>query len=128
MKKLVELDPNTLTTKEFDCVKIARSATELRAYLLQLSPADDQFHIKDQVLPIVERALEGTLNLPFEVQQKPLRYESTEGLLPREYNKLAAPFFVAIYGMSGLGTDALQPIHKDGKIFAWMEFEDDVLG
>lgn len=123
MRKLVELDPASMMTKEFDLVKIRRSAEALRNYLLGLSSGDDQYRIRDLVLPIVEEALAGRLVLPFDVHEKPLRYESVEGLLPQEYVNLSAPFFLSITGMSGLGSDLIKPIHKDGKLFAWMEFE-----
>jgi hypothetical protein len=124
MKKLVELDPVAKTTKEFDETKIKRSAQKLKQYLLKIAPDDDVLHITELVLPIVEEALSGTLQLPFDNRKKPLRYESGEGLLPSEYSALAAPFFVAISGMSGLGSDLIEPIRRDGKIYAWMEFED----
>lgn len=124
MKKLVELDPVAMTTKEFDETKIKRSAQALKDYLLKIASDDDVLHMKELVLPIVEQAISGTMNLPFDSRKKPLRYESGEGLLPTEYSKLAAPFFVAISGMSGLGSDLIDPIRKDGKIYAWMEFED----
>ena len=124
MKKLVELDPVTRTTKQFDEVKIARSAQALKEYLLSLAPDGDHLHLRELVLPIVEKALSGRLDLPFDNRNKPLRRELGEGLLPAEYNKLAAPFFVAISGMSGLGSDLIKPIRKEGKIYAWMEFED----
>lgn len=127
MKRLVEIDPATMTTREFDHVKIQRSALALKAYLLQLDPSKDQCGIRSQVLPIVEEALLQTLKLPLEVRRKPLRREATEGLLPDEYSRLAAPFFVAITGMSGLGDDLLKPVHKDGKQFVWMEFEEPLL-
>jgi hypothetical protein len=124
MKKLVELDPVTMTTKEFDTAKIRRSAQALKKYLLELAPDSDPLHIRQLVLPIVEQALAGTLDLPYDSRSKPLRRESGEGLLPTEYNKLAAPFFVAVSGMSGLGSDLIKPVRKEGKIYAWMEFEN----
>lgn len=124
MKKLVELDPESFTTKEVDHKKILRSAHALRDYLQHLAPEEDQYRIKEYVLPIVDEALAGTLRLPFSALQQPLIREGADGLLPREYEKLSAPFFVAIMGMSGLGSDLIKPIHKEGKVYAWMEFED----
>jgi hypothetical protein len=124
VRKLVELDPVTMTTKEVDGQKIRQSALALKEYLLKLTAAEDQYGIKSQVLPIVEAALQQSLNLPFDGRKTPLGYEGSEGLLPAEYRKLAAPFFVAITGMSGLGHELLKPIHKDGKLFVWMEFEE----
>lgn len=124
MKKLVELDPVSMITKEFDETKIKRSAQALKEYFLKIAPDDNVLHMKELVLPIVEQALSGALELPFDNRKKPLRYESGEGLLPAEYSKLSAPFFVAVSGMSGLGSDLIEPIRKDGKIYAWMEFED----
>ncbi|RDI99306.1 hypothetical protein DVT68_00105 [Dyella solisilvae] len=124
MRKLVELDQVTMVTKEFDEAKIERSALALKEYLLGLTPKEDALKMKELVLPIVEQALSRTLELPFDNRKKPFRYESGEGLLPAEYSKLASPFFVAISGMSGLGSNLIDPIHKDGKIYVWMEFED----
>ena len=124
MKKLVELDPISMATKEFDLIKIKRSARSLKEYLMQLGHEGDVYRIRERVLPIVEQAITGTLVLPFDNRKQPLLYEYTEGLLPREYSRFAAPFFVSIAGLSGLGSSLLEPIHKDGKIYAWMEFEE----
>lgn len=124
MKKLVELDPISMCTKEFDLVKITRSGNALKQYLLQLAPKEDVYRIKDQVLSIVEQALAGNLDLPFDVRRMPLQYESREDLLPSEYKKLAAPFLVSIAGMSGLGSDLLRPVLRDDKPYVFMEFEE----
>ena len=85
MKKLVELDPVSMTTLEFDLKKIKRSAEALKHYLLQLDPTQDRYWMKELILPIVEQALQGTMTLPFDGNKEPLRYESVEGLLPNEY-------------------------------------------
>ena len=80
--------------------------------------------MKELVLPIVHQALLGTMELPFDLRRKPLSRESSEGLLPAEYGRLSAPFFVSITDMSGVGRDLIKQIYVDCKPFAWMEFED----
>ena len=124
MKRLVELDPFSMTSKEFDCLKIRRSGERLKQYLSNMHPDEDPYRMKELVLPIVDQALLGTMELPFDLRRKPLSHESSEGLLPAEYARLSAPFFVSISGMSGLGRDLIRPIYVDDKPFAWMEFED----
>lgn len=124
MKRLVELDPDTFRTKEVDYKKIRRTAESLKSYLLSLKPEEDTYQIKKKVLPIVDAVLSDDVKLPFDARNKPLWYEGTEGLLPKDYENISGPFWVAISGMSGLGCDLIQPIHKDGKVYVWMEFED----
>lgn len=122
MKRLVEIDPNTGITKEFDQKAIRRSAQALKEYLLNLKTEDDEYNLREKVLPILEDALTG--NLKFPLDRQPLQFELTEGLLPREYSRTSARFWVYAMGIGGLGSELIQPIHKDGKAYAWMEFED----
>ena len=113
-----------MTTRDFDKPEIRRSALALQKYLLALEPSEDLYGMRTQVLPIVEQALTQALQLPFDLRKKPLSYEAADGSLPAEYIRLAAPFFVAISGMSGLGNDLLKSINREGKQFVWMEFEE----
>jgi hypothetical protein len=122
MKRLVEIDPKTGITKEFDHKVIRLSAQALKDYLLNLKAEDDKYDLRGKVLPIVEDALTGNLRLPLD--RRPLEYELTEGLLPGEYSRTSARFWVYAMGMGGLGSELIQRIDKDGKAYAWMEFED----
>lgn len=121
MKRLVQLDPVSKSFVEVDQKKMQRTARLLRTYLLGLDPMRDTYRIREQVLPIVDAALDGSLKVPISPLDMPLRWELTEGLLPREYSRIAAPFFNTIMGSH---RTVPQIVEKDGKLYAMMEFED----
>ena len=128
-KKLVELDEGGFS-KEIDPVRLARLANEFKAWLLTIDPYDDPFGFLSEDLPLVEAALNGTLPLPYKGQE-PHYWEWHEAILPIEYGRASAPFYNTIRGMSLIinrdskgYTTGITLIEKDGKRYAWMEFED----
>jgi len=98
IKKLVELDEGGFS-KEIDLVGLARVATEFKAWLLTIDPHSDPFDFLKEDLPLVEAALNGTLSLPYK-GQKPHYWERHEALLPKEYERISAPFYNTIRGMN----------------------------
>lgn len=120
MRKLVELDTNG-RFMEVDAKCLKREAAALKEYILSASAEEEQqFRYRDEILPIVEGALNGTLELPYQ-GYRPYVWESSEGLLPRKFFSLRANFIVAV---TGTPLDIPEIVVKDGKKFAWMEFED----
>jgi hypothetical protein len=120
MRKLVQLDDETWGWLEIDPIKLRRVASEFKAWLLRVDPAQDPFGFLQQDLPLVEAALNGTMVLPYK-GGRPHTRELGEGWLPREYTRISAPFYNTIRGAR------LQPptiIEKDGKRYAWAYFED----
>lgn len=120
MRKLVELDANG-RFMEVDVKCLKRAALALKEYILA-APAEEeeQLHYRDEILPIVEAALNGALELPYR-GYRPYVWEGGEGLLPRSYSRLEANFLVAV---TGTPLDVPEIVVKDGKKYAWMEFED----
>ena len=119
MRKLVELDGEYGGWLEIDPVKLRRVALAFQQWLLAVDPNNDPhgFVLKD--LPLVEKALEGSLTLPFR-QSNPHNWEIREGLLDW-YLEIAAPFYNTIRGALN---DPPQVIMKDGRYYAWADFEE----
>ncbi len=121
IRKLVQLDDETWGWSEIDPVKLKRVALEFKAWLERQDPNNDPFGFMKKDLPIVEAALNGKLVLPMK-RGFPHSRELGEGLLPREYTMIAAPFYNTIRG------EHLKPpeiIEKDGKRYAWAELEEE---
>jgi hypothetical protein len=128
IRKLVALDGPYGYPKEVDPKKVLNSARKFKAWLLALSPDDDEFGFLQKDLPIAESVIDGSVSLPYK-GWKPHNWESREGLLPREYTKIAAPFYNAIRSaalcMPANSDKPPEVIQKDGKYYAWCEFEED---
>lgn len=118
IRKLVELDEDGWC-KEIDLVKLKRVTAEFKAWLLTVDRDNDPFRFLDEDLPLVEAALDGSMNFPFK-GQSPHNWENREGLLPREYTKISAPFYCTIMGAER----SIETVIKDGKRYAWAEFEN----
>jgi hypothetical protein len=119
IRKLVQLDDESWGWSEIDPVKLKRVSIEFKTWLEKVDPNNDPFCFLKKDLPLVDAALKGTLTLPFK-RGYPHNRELGEGLLPREYTTISAPFYNAIRGAH------LSPpeiIEKDGKRYAWAEFE-----
>jgi hypothetical protein len=118
-KRLTELDGEFGGWLEIDPVKLRRVATEFRSWLLGAcqSQSDSEFFQKD--LLIVQAALSGELKLPY--KSHPHRWEMREGLLSTDYRRASAPFYNTI---SGSLYSSPEVIMKDGRYFAWTEWED----
>lgn len=120
MRKLVQLDDETWGWTEIDPVRLRRVSQAFKAWLTTVDPHDDPFGLLEQDLPLVEAALRGDLPLPFKGGEPHTR-EIGEGWLPPAYIEISAPFYNTIRGAH------LEPpriIEKDGKRYAWADFED----
>jgi hypothetical protein len=118
IKKLVELDGEYGGWLEIDPVKLRRVANEFRSWLETIHPNNDPLGFLSKDLPIVKAALDGTLPLPY--RENPHQREIGEGDLDWCLDKLA-PFYNTIHG----SLDAPPKVTmKDGRYFAWTEFED----
>jgi hypothetical protein len=120
MRKLVQLDDETWGWSEIDQVKLRRVAQEFRSWLVSVDPAEDPFGFLKHDLPLVDAALSGEMRLPYK-SSRPHTRELGEGLLPREYTRISAPFYNTIRGAHLVPP---QIIEKDGKKYAWLVFED----
>ena len=88
---------------------------------MTLDPGNDPFGFLRQDLPLVESVLNGEMPLPYRGWEPHMR-ELGEGLLPREYTTISAPFYNTIRGANR----SIETVAKDGKRYAWAEFEDPV--
>lgn len=119
-QRLVKIHPETKCYLEIDPFRLKREATELKSFLEnEFDRSDDQYKIFDNIMPLVNAALDGSLDLPFD--KWPLRYVSTEGLLPRSFTKLFAKFKCTA---SGTPLERLTITLIDGEAFALMDFEE----
>jgi hypothetical protein len=117
--KLVELDGEYGGWLEIDPVRLKRVATAFKRWLLTVDPNNDPFGFLKYDLPLVEAALTGHLKLPY--KDYPHNWEIREGLLPIDYREISAPFYNTLAGALYAPPEVIQ---KDGKYYAWCEFED----
>jgi len=120
MHKLVQLDDETWGWTEIDPVRLQRVAQAFKAWLMTVDPQDDPFGFLMEDLPLVEAALQGTLPLPYK-SSGPHSRSLGEGWLPSAYTEISAPFYNTIRGAHLMPP---QIIEKDGKRYAWADFED----
>jgi hypothetical protein len=118
MRKLVQLDDDGWCV-EIDLIKVRRVASEFKEWLMSVDAAQDQFGFVKQDLPLVEAALNGSMVLPYKGYEPHTR-ELGEGWLPREYTRISAPFYNTIRGANR----SVETVQKDGKRYAWADFED----
>ena len=80
--------------------------------------------LRRKVIPFTSAALKGTLSVPLEPSAKAIdvtRFEDMyDGSLPPGFEHLYACFFNTAIGARA---DVENKIEKDGKLWAWMEFE-----
>jgi hypothetical protein len=119
IKKLVRLDDETWGWTEIDPVKLRRVASAFKEWLLTVDPQNDPFAFLRKDLPLVEASLNGTLKLPN--HSYPHQRELGEGWLPADYRRISAPFYNTI---AGALMEPPKVIEKDGKRYAWAEFEE----
>lgn len=119
-KKLVQLDDETWGWTEIDLIKLSRVAQNFMNWLENLKPEDDRFGYLKEDLPLVEAALKGTMSLPYKGTE-PHNWEIREGLIPREYLAISSPFYNTIRGAHLTPPEIIE---RDGKRYAWLEFED----
>lgn len=118
IRKLVQLDEDGWCM-EIDPVKLKRVAAQFKEWLETVDPEKDEFGFLEKDLPLVEAALSGTLPLPYKGYD-PHNWEFREGLLPRAYTMISAPFYNTIRGANR----SIETVSKDGKRYAWAEFEE----
>ena len=122
IRKLVQIDGDGWCM-EIDMIKLKRVATAFKAWLLTLDPNNDPFNFLKWDLPLVEAALNGTMELPYK-GHRPHNWEIREGLLPEIYHDFSAPFYNTIRGAER----SIETITENGKRYAWCEFEEPPLG
>ena len=137
MRKLVKLDPNLYLT-EIDMKSMRREALALKAYIESAPQQEEElFQYKTKILPLVEAALNGSLQIPYRDEPYSWRL-MLEGLAPMLLDEFLDPyaaFFNRIRGSAGCSDPAYlrtgkiadyhpEIIEKDGEQYQWVEFED----
>jgi hypothetical protein len=122
-RKLVKLDPaNGWRFSEVDMIRVRRAAAALKDYIERcIDPDDDPYEIRNQVLPLCEGAIDGTLNLPLNVMDIPLEYPSREGWLPQSFDKYWSRFLMPATGSPMVTTER---VTVDGEQYAPTTFEE----
>lgn len=120
IRRLVELDDEYGGWLEIDPVKLKRVTTEFKNWLMTVDPQNDPFDFLKKDLPLVNAALNNSLPLPYKGGH-PHNWEVREGLLPDKYHDFSAPFYNTIRGELYAPPEVIM---RDGKYYAWTEFED----
>lgn len=122
-RKLVKLDPNNgWRFSEVDVIEVRRSAAALKDYIERcIDPDDDPYEIREQVLPLCEGALDGTLKLPLSINDLPLEYPRREGLVPESFKHYWAEFAVPA---TGSPLETTERVTIDGEQYAPTWFEE----
>lgn len=138
MRKLVKLNSRGLLT-EIDIKVMRRKALALKAYIESAPKQEEElFQYKAKVLPLVEAALNGSLQIPHKAEEMyswRLMLDGLAPMLPDEFDELYASFLNRIEGSPHwsnpefLRTENLSDYHpdiveKDGEQYEWVEFED----
>lgn len=120
IRKLVELNGKHGGWLEIDPIKTKRVASNFKKWLLTIDPNHDPFLFLKYDLPLVDAVLNNQVSLPYK-GNRPHTRALGEGLLPREYTIISAPFYNTIFGALYAPPEVIM---KDNKYYAWTEFED----
>ncbi len=123
MKRLVELDSETMYAREIDMHRLKREANALYDFLLNTPFEGEMNFLKEKILPYCVGALNGTIRFPISPNDEPLNLSRIldEGMkLPEGFLSLYSAFFNTAIGSR---VDVERPIKENGKLMAWMDFE-----
>ncbi len=122
MQYLVKLDPETYHYTQVDVVRLKREAKALLDFIYtHIDPAHDEHGIWKWVVPLCEGVLQNKVELPIPVEDRPLKYQTREGLLPRDLEELYAPFSLTI---TGSPRNLTQKILINGELYTYVDFEE----
>ncbi len=138
MRKLVRKNKDGWLT-EVDPKALRREALALKAYIEAASRKEEkQFRYRERLLPLVEAALSGALQIPFK-GDKPynsrMMMEGLEPWLPEGISELYFGFMIRIAGTAHISAPSYLKtgnimdyvpdiVEKDGERYEWVEFED----
>jgi hypothetical protein len=64
-RKLAKFDPESGYFLEIDPIPVRRAAAALKSYIERcIDPDNDEYGIREQILPLCKGALDGTLKMP----------------------------------------------------------------
>lgn len=123
MKRLVEVDRDTRFALAVDEKRAFREAQALMNYL-DKSGNELPEPVRESVTVVVASILNGSLQLPIGLDAKPLNLAHLRDIgidLPSEFLELYSRLFNTA---TGSRIDASKFEERDGRLFAWMQFED----
>ena len=121
-RKLIKLDPATGNYAEVDKVRLKREAIALFEYIkTHIDPNFDEHGIWKWVAPLCTGVLDGTLKLPMNSSERPLKYAIREGMLPSDFEDLYASFSITVTGMA---REILDKTEVDGVTYMYADFEE----
>ncbi|NHZ81507.1 hypothetical protein F2P44_19820 [Massilia sp. CCM 8695] len=121
-RRLVKLLKDTYFYAEVDEQRLRRETMVLLDYMRNhIDPNNDEHEVWKWVMPLCERVLAGTVNLPVPFSELPLKYAVRERLLTPEFEKVLAEFSLTI---SGSPREVYEEIVIDGVRHAYVEFEE----
>jgi hypothetical protein len=123
MRKLVELDPESLRFTEVDPKRVRREALRLAASLRLLDPGDDRWGVQRKVHGVLQRVLAGQEKLPLAFPFAGLSRQADED---DHFPRALADVLYDEFWTTASGGHRKPPVifEKDGKKYAEMEFED----
>lgn len=69
---------------------------------------------------LCEKVLQDKVELPISIQDRPLKYQVREGLLPRDFEELYAPFLITI---TGSPRNEVKELQINGEHYTYVNFE-----
>lgn len=121
MQQLIKLDPKTHRYTQVDVIRLKREAKTLLDFIYtNINPANDEHGILKWVVPLCEKVLQDKVELPISIQDRPLKYQVREGLLPRDFEELYAPFLITI---TGSPRNEVKELQINGEHYTYVNFE-----
>lgn len=122
--RLVELDSKTKLSKVVDKKRLHHETEQLRNLLLTLTKDTDTLRLREKLLPICEGILDGKIESPLYSNDLPVKitrvFDSGEDF-PDGFLEIYATFSITA---TGGRVDYDRCFVQDGKLWAWMEFDD----
>jgi hypothetical protein len=123
-KKLIPIDAETGRYLQVDVKRLIRETHELINFIdANIKPHNDKFEIIKYVRPLCLSVLTGSLKLPLDSSELPLKYYTREGMLPNDFDIVYSSFALTISGIPRT-MSAPETIYVNGNPYEYVEFED----
>jgi len=136
MRKLVLKDQDGWLT-EVDLKALRTEALTIKKYIENVTENEELvFNYKTRLLPLVLKALNGTLHFPYKGHPYNIRYmmEGIDPELPPELSNAYHAFMLRIHGDIGCSSASIKDFGEyipgvseviiDGQRYEWVDFED----
>lgn len=121
-KRLVKLQGDTYRFAEIDERRLTRETIALLNYIRShIDPNKDENEVWKWAVPLCERVLAGTIQLPLSFSELPLKHAIRERLLTPVFETVLAEFSLTICGSP---REMYEEIVIDGVRHAYVDFEE----